>query len=144
MCTTSQNTVISYYCYHRYMDSRHITVTHACMVSLFLTYGSPFILHVLLFHVISVFLFYDCFPLLILLFPLLDSISCSPVIMLPCTVLVLDIRCSSYLYSGTPVISTVTPASGGTCVELSVTRSKVPHHTYPWWGSPLESVGATS
>ena len=32
------------YCYHRYMDSRHITVTHACMVSLFLSYGSPFIL----------------------------------------------------------------------------------------------------
>ena len=60
------------------------------------------------------------------------------------TVLVLDILCSSYLSSGTPVISTVTPASGGTCVELSATRSKVPHHTYPWWGPPLESVGATS
>ena len=67
-----------------------------------------------------------------------------PVIMLPCTVLVLDILCSSYLSSGTPAISTVTPASGGTCVELSATRRKVPHHIYPWWGPPLESVGATS
>ena len=72
------------------------------------------------------------------------TVSCFPVIMLPCTVLVLDILCSAYLSSGTPVISTVTPASGGTCVELSATRSKVPHHTYPWWGPPLESVGATS
>ena len=61
------------YCSHRYMDSRHITVTHACMVSLFLSYGSPCILHVLLFHVIPVFLLYDCFPLLILIFPLLDT-----------------------------------------------------------------------
>jgi len=43
------------------------------------------------------------------------------------------------LYSSIPVISTVMPASGGTCVELSATRSKVPHHTYPWWGPPLES-----
>ena len=54
------------YCYHRYMDSRHITVTHAYMVSLFLSYGSPCILHVLLFHVIPVFLLYICFLLLIL------------------------------------------------------------------------------
>ena len=61
------------YCYHRYMDSRHITVTHACMVSLFLSYGSLFLLHVLLFHVIPVFLLYDCFSLLILIFPLLDT-----------------------------------------------------------------------
>ena len=140
------------YRYHHYMDFRHITVTHACMVSLFLTYGFPFILHVVLFHVIPVFLFYDCFPLLILLFPLLDIWSVDMryvashiycflflVIMLPCIVLVLDILCSSYLSSGIPVISTVTPASGGTCVELSATRSKVPHHTYTWWGPPLES-----
>jgi len=139
------------------MDSRHITVTHACMVSLFLSYGPPFILLVLLSHVISVFMLYDCFRLLIWIFSLLElrvvdmrcvasHIYCFlfPVIMLPCTVLVLDILCSSYLSSGTPVISTVTPASGGTCVELSATRSKVPHHTYPWWGPPLESVGATS
>ena len=34
----------------------HITVTHACIVSIFLTYGSPFILHVLLLHV------YSCIP----------------------------------------------------------------------------------
>ena len=61
------------YCSHRYMDSRHITVTHACMVSLFLSYGSPCILHVLLFYVIPVFLLYDCFPLLILIVPLLDT-----------------------------------------------------------------------
>ena len=33
-----------------YMDSRHITVTHACMVSIFLSYGSPFILHVILMY----------------------------------------------------------------------------------------------
>ena len=73
---------ISYYCYHRYMDARytviscsHITVTyaqrtsvHACIVSIFLSYESPFIVHVLLFHVIL----YDCFLLLIMIFPLLD------------------------------------------------------------------------
>ena len=61
------------YCDYRYMDSRHITITHACMVSLFLSYGSPCILHVLLFHVIPVFLLYDYFPLLILIVPLLDT-----------------------------------------------------------------------
>jgi len=32
--------------------------THACMVSVLLSYGSPFILHVLLFHV-TVFMLYD-------------------------------------------------------------------------------------
>ena len=38
---------MSYSCYHRYMDARytvmlclHITVTHACIVSIFLSYGS--------------------------------------------------------------------------------------------------------
>ena len=40
------------HCYHHYMTSRHITVTHACLVSLFLSDGSPCILHVVLFHVI--------------------------------------------------------------------------------------------
>jgi len=49
-----------------------------------------------------------------------------------------------YWYSGIPVISTVTPTSDGTCVELSATRSKVPHHAYTWWGPPPKSVGATS
>jgi len=51
------------YCSHRYMDARytvisylHITVTHACIVSIFLSYGSLFILHVLLLHV------YSCIP----------------------------------------------------------------------------------
>ena len=77
---------ISSDCYYRYMDARytviscsHITVTyahrtsvHTCIVSIFLSYESPFILYVLLFHVIPVFLLYDCFPLLILIFPLLD------------------------------------------------------------------------
>jgi len=48
------------------------------------------------------------------------------------------------MYLGNPVISTVTLASCGTCVELSATRSKVPHHTYTWWGPPLKSVGGTS
>jgi len=52
-------------CYHRYKDSRRSTVTHACRVSLFLPYGSPFMLHVLLLHV-TVFILYDCFLLLIL------------------------------------------------------------------------------
>jgi len=28
-------------------------------------------------------------------------------------------------------------------VELSATRSKVPHYMHAWWGPPLESVGAT-
>ena len=57
----------------------HITVTyvhrmsvHACLVSIFLSYGSPSILHVILFHVIPVFLLHDCFLLLIWTFSLLD------------------------------------------------------------------------
>ena len=61
--------IIGYY--HRYMDSRHITVTHACMVSLFLSCGFPFILHVLLLHG-TVVMLYDCFLLLIRIFPILD------------------------------------------------------------------------
>ena len=69
---------ISYYCYryvmftyHCYtcMSCFHIPVTHACMISFFLSYGFPFILHV--FHV-TVFMLYDCFLLLIWIFPLLD------------------------------------------------------------------------
>ena len=43
----------------------------ACMVSLVLSYGFPFILHVLLCHVI-IFMLYGCFLLLIWIFPLLD------------------------------------------------------------------------
>ena len=41
-----------------------ITVTHACRVSLFFSYGSWFMLHVLLFH-FTVCMLYDCFLLLI-------------------------------------------------------------------------------
>jgi len=59
------------YCYHRYMDSQHIIVTHACMVSLFLFYVSPFILHVLLLHAYSCIPVTYCFPLLLLIFLLL-------------------------------------------------------------------------
>ena len=70
-CTTSRIPLWTI-CYHRYKDSRQITVTHACRVSLFLPYGSPIMLHVLLFHV-TIFILYDCFPLLILLFSLLDT-----------------------------------------------------------------------
>ena len=46
------------YCYHRYMDARytvisrlHITIAYAYIVSIFLSDGSPFILHALLLHV---------------------------------------------------------------------------------------------
>ena len=63
---------ISYYCYHRYMDARytvmsclHIIVTHACMISIFLSYGSLFTLHVFLLHV------YSCIPVT-WLFPVTD------------------------------------------------------------------------
>ena len=59
------------YFYHRYIDARHITVTHAYMVSLFWSYGSMFLLHVLLCHV-PVFMLHDYFLLLIWVFPLLD------------------------------------------------------------------------
>ena len=44
----------------------------------------------------------------------------------------------AYLYSVISVIGTVMSASGRTCVELSTTWSKVPHHTYMWWGPSLE------
>ena len=77
---------IPYYYYHHYMNAwytviswshipatyAHRTSVHACVVSIFLSYESPCILHVLLFHVIPVFLLYDCFLLLIWIFPLLD------------------------------------------------------------------------
>ena len=44
------------------MSCLHITVTHVCVVSIFLSYGSPCLLHVLLFHV-PVFMLYDWFLL---------------------------------------------------------------------------------
>ena len=46
------------YCYHRYMDSRHITVTHACHVFISL-------LHVQSMFNVTIFMLYDCFLLLI-------------------------------------------------------------------------------
>ena len=112
MCTTSQDTVMSYYCDHRYMDSRHITVTHACMVSLFLLYGFPFILchmdsrsyymlHVLLFHV-TVVMLYDCFLLLIWIFPLLDMRAVDmryvgiPHLLFPFPVILFPLYCSCF------------------------------------------------
>jgi len=49
----------------------------------------------------------------------------------------------TYFYSEIHVISIVTSTSSGTCAELSVIRSKRLHHTYTWWETPLESVGAT-
>ena len=49
---------------------------HTRISSLVWSYGSRCILHVLLFHVIPVFLLYACFPWLILLCPLLDIVSC--------------------------------------------------------------------
>ena len=66
------------------MDTRYIviscsyiTVTHAyhtsvhsCIVSILLSYDSPCILHIL-FHV-TVSMLYDCFLLLIWIFPILD------------------------------------------------------------------------
>ena len=65
---------ISYDCSHRYIAARHtviscshITVTyahrmgvHACIVFIFLSYGLPCILHVLLFHV-PVFMIVSCY-----------------------------------------------------------------------------------
>ena len=48
------------------------TSIHAWLVFIFLSSGFLFILHVLLFHV-TVFMLYACFPLLILLLPLLDT-----------------------------------------------------------------------
>jgi len=64
---------------HACISCLHITVTHACHVlypchtclyglSIFLSYGSPCILFVLLFHV-PVFMLYDCFLLLIWIVP---------------------------------------------------------------------------
>ena len=80
------NTLISYSCptdiyMHHFTDTRYTDITatyahrtsvHACVISIFLSYGLPCILHVLLFHVIPVFLLYDCFLLLIWILPLLD------------------------------------------------------------------------
>ena len=65
-CTTSRILVTDNmvtYTYH--------TSIHACIVSIFLSYDSLCILHRLLCHV-TVFMLYDCFLLLIWIFPILD------------------------------------------------------------------------
>ena len=83
--TMTRHTLISYSCptdiyMHHFTDTRytdstatyaHRTNIHACVVAIFLSYGSPCILHVLLFHV-TVSMLYACFLLLIWIFPLLD------------------------------------------------------------------------
>ena len=65
---------------HHFTDTRytgitatytHRTSVHACVGSIFLSYGPPCILHVLLYHV-TVFMLYDCFLLLIWIFLILD------------------------------------------------------------------------
>jgi len=43
------------------------------------------------------------------------------------------LTCDYHVYGNLALLS---------CMELSATQSKVPHHTR--WGPPLESVGATS
>jgi len=62
-------TVIS--CSHITVTFAHCTSVHACIVAIFLSYGSPFILHVFLCN-ITVFMLYDCFMLLIWIYPILD------------------------------------------------------------------------
>jgi len=83
------------YYHHRYMDSRHITVTHACMVSLFLFYVSPFILHALLLHA------YSCIPVT-WLFPV------TSIDILVIDILVTGHECCWYTMCGTS-------ATGATC-----------------------------
>ena len=102
---------------HHFTDTRYTDITatyahrtsvHACVISIFLSYGSPCILPVLLFHV-PVFLLYACFLLLIWIFPLLDlravdmryvefHIYCSryivPVILFPFPVILFPLYCS--------------------------------------------------
>ena len=62
-------TVIS--CSHITVTYAHHTGVHACIVSHLLSYDSPCILPRLLFHV-TVAMLYDCFRLLIWIFPILD------------------------------------------------------------------------
>jgi len=73
------------YRHHRYMDALYafiscrisllhvFTSIHACIVSIFLSYGSPLILHILLLHVYSFIPVTWFFLLLILIFPLLNT-----------------------------------------------------------------------
>ena len=54
----------------------HITVTHALIVSIFLSYGSPFILHVLLLHVSSCIPVTWIFPVTDIDSPVTGYVSC--------------------------------------------------------------------
>jgi len=72
--------MVTYHCY-TCMSCLHITVTPACYVYIslwhmhvWLSYGYSFMLPVLLFPCIR-YMVYACFPLLILLIPLLDTCS---------------------------------------------------------------------
>ena len=74
-CSVHSYVMFTYHCYTcmhgYYMLVMWITVHIACHTHVFLSYGSPCILHVLLFHG-TVFMLYDCFLLLIWIFLLLD------------------------------------------------------------------------
>ena len=52
------------------------TGIHACIVSIFLLYGSPFILHVLLLHVYSCISVTWLFPVIDNDFPVTEYMSC--------------------------------------------------------------------
>jgi len=84
-----------------YTACLHIMITHACMVSLFLSYKSPFLLHVLLFHV-TVFMLYDCFMFLLWIFPLLDMRAVDkryvgiPHLLFPFLVILFPLYCSCF------------------------------------------------
>ena len=105
-----QHFMFTYHCYSC-MSCFYITVTHACVVSLFLSYGSLFILHVLLFHV-TVFMLYDCFLLLIwisrywtwelLICDMWNPTFIVPVILFPFPVILFLLYCSRFsLYCST-------------------------------------------
>ena len=84
-----------YHCYTCLL-CLHITATHALLLS----YGSPFILHVLLCHV-TVFMLQDCFLLLIRIFLILDMwYYCF--LLLIWTFLLLDMRAVDMRYVGIP------------------------------------------
>ena len=105
------------------------------MVSLFLSYGSPFILQVWLFHVIPVFLLYDCFLLLIWIFLLLDMrsvdmryveshIYCScyivPLILFPWYCSQFPLYCSCYIVPVSRYIVLCYQQSSGPVIMLPV------------------------
>ena len=86
-----RHVMFTYHCY-TCMSRFHIPVTHACMVSLVLSYGSPFLLHVSCYMIVSrywyVWFLYSLhmdprsyymyhviwlFPVTDIVFPLLDT-----------------------------------------------------------------------